>query len=277
MKNTLLLFLISFPVFNYGQSNQILDFKSGYSAETTYNQITSNASDYEVLYAGSEKFLENLKQNGVVNPTKIKNSLNLETLSKTGKTDKSGNFPITIEYLKSIDANGKTIIPNGTLLYGKTSSSTMPEMDSIVSKGMEESFKNIIFQTVKSTFSQLVMPQKKLKIGESFIQESPLTLPIAGINIEMLITTTYSLKSMNSKNAFFDITQTYTMKMSDSRFETNGAGIGKGDLVYDIPNHFIIENTLAMDFNLDLKSTDFSLQLKSKSDFKQTSEISKNK
>lgn len=276
MKNTLLLFLISFPVFNYGQSNQILDFKSGYSPETTYNQITSNASDYEVLYAGSEKFLENLKQNGVVNPAKIKNSFNLETLSKTGKTDKSGNFPITIEYLKSIDANGKTIIPNGTLLYGKTSSSTMPEMDSIVSKGMEESFKNIIFQTVKSTFSQLVMPQKKLKIGESFIQESPLTLPIAGINIEMLITTTYGLKSINSKNAFFDITQTYTMKMSDSRFETNGAGIGKGDLIYDIPNHFITGNTLVMDFNLDLKSTDFTLQLKSKSDFKQTSEISKN-
>jgi len=173
--------------------------------------------------------------------------------------------------------NGKTIIPNGTLLYGKTSLSTMPQMDSIVSKGMEESFKNIIFQTVKSTFSQLVMPQKKLKIGESFVQQSPLTLPIAGINIEMVITTTYNLKSMNSKNAFFDITQTYTMKMSDSRFETNGAGLGKGDLIYDIPNHFITENTLVMDFNLDLKSTDFTLQLKSKSDFKQTSEVSKNK
>lgn len=277
MKNTLLLFLISFPIFSYGQSSKILDFKAGYSPETAYNQITSNASDYEVLYAGSEKFLENLKQNGVVNPTKIKNSFNLETLSKTGKSDKSGNFPITIEYLKSIDVNGKTIIPNGTLLYGKTSSSTMPEMDSIVSKGMDENFKNIIFQTVKSTFSQLVMPQKKLKIGESFIQESPLTLPIAGINIEMVITTTYNLKSMNSKNAFFDITQTYTMKMSDSRFETNGAGLGKGDLIYDIPNHFITENTLVMDFNLDLKSTDFTLQLKSKSDFKQTSEVSKNK
>jgi len=277
MKNTLLLFLISFPIFSYGQSSKILDFKAGYSPETTYNQITSNASDYEVLYAGSEKFLENLKQNGVVNPTKIKNSFNLETLSKTGKSDKSGNFPITIEYLKSIDVNGKTIIPNGTLLYGKTSLSTMPQMDSIVSKGMEESFKNIIFQTVKSTFSQLVMPQKKLKIGEFFVQQSPLTLPIAGINIEMVITTTYNLKSMNSKNAFFDITQTYTMKMSDSRFETNGAGLGKGDLIYDIPNHFITENTLVMDFNLDLKSTDFTLQLKSKSDFKQTSEVSKNK
>lgn len=277
MKNILLLFLILFPVFNYGQSSQILDFKAGYSPETNYNQTTFNSSDYEVLYSGSEKFLEKLKQNQVSNPTKIKNSFNLETLSKTGKSDKSGNFPITIEYLKSIDVNGKTIIPNGTLLYGKTSSSSMPQMDSIVSKDMEESFKNVVFQTVQSTFSQLVMPQKKLKIGESFTQENPLVLPIAGINIEMLITTTYYLKSMNSKNAFFDITQTYTMKMSDSRFETNGSGIGKGSLIYDIPNHFITENTLGMEFNLDLKNTDFTLQLKSKSDFKQTSMISKNK
>lgn len=275
MKHTLLLFLILFPFFNYGQSNQTLDFKAGYSPETSYNQTTSNSSEYEILYSGSEKLIETLKQNGVSNPTKIKNIFDLETLSKTGKIDKNGDFPITIEYLKSIDANGKTIIPNGTLLYGKTSLSTMPQMDSIVSNGMEESFKNIIFQTVKSTFSQLVMPRKKLKIGESFIQESPLTLPIAGINIEMLITTTYNLKSMNSKNAFFDITQTYTMKMSDTRFETTGSGIGKGDLIYDIPNHFIIGNTLGMDFNLNLKSNDFTLQLKSKSDFKQTSEISK--
>lgn len=276
MKKLLLLLFLSGTFFNYAQSNQILDFKAGYSPETSYNQTTINSSDYEVLYSGSEKFLEVLKQKEIPNPTKIKNSFNLITLSKTGKTDKNGNFPITIEYLKSIDANGKTIIPNGTLLYGKTSLSNMPQMDSIVSKGMEESFKNVIFQTVKSTFSQLVMPQKKLKIGESFTQESPLTLPIAGINIEMLITTTYNLKSINSKNAFFDIIQTYTMKMSDNRFETNGSGIGKGNLIYDIPNHFISKNTLGMDFNLNLKHTDFTLQLKSKTDFKQTSIISKN-
>lgn len=276
MKKLFLLLFLSGTFFNYGQSNQILDFKAGYSPETSYHQTTLNSSDYEVLYSGSEKFLETLKQNEVPNPTKIKNSFNLETLSKTGKIDKNGNFPITIEYLNSIDANGKTIIPNGTLLYGKTSLSNMPEMDSIVSKGMEENFKNVIFQTVKSTFSQLVMPQKKLKKGESFTQESPLTIPIAGINIEMLISTIYNLKSMNSKNAFFDITQTYTIKMSDNRFETSGAGIGKGNLIYDIPNHFINENTLKMDFNLDLKHTDFTLQLKSKTDFKQISIISKN-
>ncbi len=276
MKKTFLLLFIFGTILNYGQSNQVLDFKAGYSPQTAYNQTTLNSSDYEVLYSGSEAFLENIKNNGVSNPTKIKTIFTVETLTKTGKIDKNGNFPLTIEYLKSSDGNGKAIIPSGTLLYGNVSASSLPKMDSIVAKDMEESFKNTIFEMVKSTFSQLVMPQKKLKIGESFVQESPLTLPIAGINIEMQITTTYKLKSMTSKSAFFDITQTYTMKMSDTRFDTKGSGIGSGNLTYDIPNHFISENTLEMDFNLNLKHTDFSMELKSKSDFKQTAQITKN-
>lgn len=277
MKQLFFLLFICTTTLSHGQSNQILDFKAGYAPETNYLQTTINSSDYEVMYSGSETFLETLKNSKVQNPSKIKTVFNLETVSKTGKSDKSGNFPITIEYLKSVDLDGKTIIPNGTLIYGKASLSTMPEIDSIVSKDMEEDFKNTVFQMVKNTFSQLALPHKKLKIGESFTQESPLTLPIAGINIEMQITTVYNLKSINAKNAFFDVTQTYTMKMSDNRFETNGSGIGKGNLIYDIPNHFISENNLEMDFTLGLKHTDFALDLKSKSDFKQTSTISKGK
>lgn len=276
MKKLFVLLFISGTFLNYSQSNQILDFKAGYSPQTVYNQMTLNSSDNEIVYSGSESFLEKLKKNQVPNPTSIKSDMTIETVSKTGKADKDGIFPITIEYLKAVDGNGKIIIPSGTLLYGNATSTSLPKMDSIVAKDMEESMKNVIFQTVQSTFSQLVMPQKKLKIGESFIQENPLTLPIAGINIEMLITTVYKLKSMDSKNALFDISQTYTMKMSDARFETSGAGIGSGNLIYDIPNHFMSENTLKMDFNLDLKHPDFNMRLNSKSDFKQTSQIVKN-
>lgn len=275
MKKLFLLLFISISFFNYGQSNQTLDFKSGYTPETNYKQTTMNSSDYEIVYSGSEKILEVLKNSGTENPTKIKTLFNVETVSKTGKINKEGNFPITIEYIKTSDANGKSIIPSGTMLYGKTSMYAMPQMDSIVAKDMEENLKNSVFQTVQSTFSQLVMPQKQLKIGESFDQESPLSIPIAGITIDMVIKTTYTLKSIISKNAFFDISQTYTIKMSDSRFETNGTGVGKGNLIYDISNHFITENALAMEFILNLKHTDFGLQLKSKSDFKQTAIISK--
>ncbi|MFB9079546.1 hypothetical protein ACFFLS_06640 [Flavobacterium procerum] len=275
MKKTLLLLLI-LPLFNYGLSAQVLDFKTGYSPETIYNQTTISSSDYKVTYTGSEKTLDLFKKNGTQNPSKIKNRFTVETVSKTGKIDQNGNFPITIEYVKSIDKKGNSIIPSGTMLYGNATLSSMPQMDSIVADNAEESFKNAIFETVKSTFSQLVMPQKKLKIGESFVQESPLTIPIAGVNIEMVINTTYILKSMNSKNAFFDITQTYTMKLLDNRFETEGTGTGTGKLIYDIPHHFIYENIMDMELDLNLKHTDFGINLTSKNRYKQKAQISTN-
>lgn len=275
MKKTLLLLFI-FSLFNYSLFAQVLDFRSGYSPETVYNQTTFSSSDYEVTYTGSEKVLEIFKKNGTENPTKIKNKFAVETVSKTGKIDKDGNFPITIEYLQSIDGQGNTIIPTGTMLYGKTSVSSMPQMDSIVADNTDESLKNVLFETVKSTFSQIVMPQKKLKIGESFTETNPLTIPIAGINIEMVINTTYILKRMTAKDAFFDVKQTYTIKLLDNRFETEGSGKGTGTLTYDIPHHFIYENNLDMEFYINLKHTDFGINLKSKTGFKQKAQISKN-
>ena len=275
MKKSFLALFIIVPFFNYGQSNETLDFKPSYAPETIYNQTVTNSSDYEMTYSGSEKLLEILKKNGTENPTKIKNAFNVETVSKTGKVGKDGNFPITIEYLQSSDINGKSVIPNGTLLFGNASLSSMPKLDSIVGTGMEENFKNSIFKMVQSTFDQLAMPEKKLKVGESFSQESPLTIPIAGINIEMVITTTYSLKSITTKSAFFDIVQVYSMKIADTRFDTNGSGNGTGKLVYDIPNHFTSENTLDMELNLKLKHTDFNIDLTSKSAYGQFVKISK--
>ena len=275
MKKSFLLFFIFATFQNYCQSNQILDFKPGYSPETIYNQTVINSSDYEMTYSGSEELLEMLKENGTENPVKIKNSFNVETVSKTGKIGKDGSFPITIEYLKAFDKDGKTIIPSGTLLFGNATLSSMPKLDSIVGAGMEENFKKSIFQMVQSTFNQVAMPEKKLKAGESFSQESPLKLPIGGINIEMIITTTYSLKSFTAKSAFFDIVQVYSMKFTDTTFDSSGSGNGTGKLVYDISNHFVSENTLNMELNLNLKHTDFNIDLKSKSDYSQLAKISK--
>ena len=275
MKKSFLLFFIIIPFFNYGQSNEILDFKPGYSPETIYNQTVINSSDYEMTYSGSENLLKMLKENGTENPVKIKNSFNVETVSKTGKIGKDGDFPITIEYIKASDKDGKSVIPSGTLLFGNTTLSSMPKLDSIVGTGMEENFKKSIFQMVQSTFNQLALPEKKLKVGESFSQESPLKLPIGGINIEMIITTTYNLKSITAKSAFFDIVQVYSMKFTDTSFESSGSGNGTGKLVYDIPNHFVSENTLNMELNLNLKHTDFNIDLKSKSDYSQLAKISK--
>ena len=154
----------------------------------------------------------------------------------------------------------------------------MPKLDSIVSKDLDETFKNSLLQTLQSTFSQLALPEKKMKIGESFSQESPLKIPVATITFDMLITTTYKLISIQNQIANFDIFQDYALKISDhnQEFKINASGDGKGKLNYNIPNHFATQFNLDIELNLGLKRDEFGLNAKSKSSFKQTVQINKN-
>lgn len=274
--NKLFSFLfVSFTLSSYCQSKQILDFNAGYAPENVYKQLIQSFSETEINYIGSDTFLETIKNQGIQNPTIQKAGMEMETVSETGKMDKEGNFPITIIYNKSETNDGKTIIPNGTMLYGKVSLSTMPKLDSISAKDLDETFKNSIFEIVKSTFSQVSIPIKKIKVGDSFSQDTPLTIPMAGIKFEMLITTTYKLKNIIDQNANFDIDQVYKMKITESEYNIEASGSGTGTLTYDIPNHFITENTTDIDLHLKLKKDEFTLKVNSKSKYSITAKISK--
>lgn len=279
MKKTLLLFLISIPLFNYGQSSKdILDFKIGYAPQTSYRQVIEQSSDTELLYIASDEILEKLKSNGVQNPTLAKSITIMESVFKTGKTEKDGNFPVVIEFVKTTNSEDKTIIPNGTLIYGKASSSSMPKLDSVVSKEMDEPYKKQLLQTVQSMFSQIALPEKKMKIGEAFTQVTPLTIPLAGTSIEMEITTIYKLINMTGEIANFDIVQQYIAKIAfeEGKFNITADGNGKGKLVYDIPQHFATKFVLDIGLNFEVKQDLFSLKLKSNSGFNQAVQIIKN-
>lgn len=265
MKKTLLLFLISLPLFNYGQSSKdILDFKIGYAPQTSYRQVIEQSSDTELLYIASDEILEKLKSNGVQNPTLAKSITIMESVFKAGKTEKDGNFPVVIEFVKTTNSEDKTIIPNGTLIYGKASSSSMPKLDSVVSKEMDEPYKKQLLQTVQSMFSQIALPEKKMKIGEAFTQVTPLTIPLAGTSIEMEITTIYKLINMTGEIANFDIVQQYIAKIAfeEGKFNITADGNGKGKLVYDIPQHFATKFVLDIGLNFEVKQDLFSLKLK---------------
>ena len=236
----------------------------------------ANSASYELTYEGSEEFLNTLKSSGVKNPTITNSTVDIESVFKTGKTNAEGNFPVVIEYLKSLDNKGNTIIPNGTLIYGKGSTSSLPKMDSIVAKGLDEASKNMIFEIVKNSFSQLTLPEKKIKIGEAFSQESPLTIPIGALNIDMSITTIYKLISIVDKNAYFDINQVYTANISSENLNNIiVSGTGTGKMTYDIPNYFASESVVDMKLMFDLKQDEFSIKLNSATSIKQTAKISK--
>lgn len=277
MKKILLTLLLALPFLNYAQSDKVLDFKIAYAPEMSYHQIVEQSSETELHYIASPEILERLKNQGVANPTLGKTLTLMESVFKTGKPAKDGYFPVTIKFLKSTNSDNKTIIPDGTLIYGKASDSTMPTLDSIVSKDLDAEFKSTLLQTMQSMFSQIALPEKKLKIGESFIQETPLSIPIAGTAIDMKITTTYKLISMTNQIANFDIAQQYTMNLliSEGQYNVTADGAGNGKLIYDIPNHFSTSFKLDIGLNFDLKQDKFSLKVKSNSGFNQTVKVSK--
>ncbi|MWB95335.1 hypothetical protein GON26_13280 [Flavobacterium sp. GA093] len=267
------LFLITY--LNQGQSKESLDFKIRYTPETIYTQLIEQSADMVIAYEGSPEFLANLEAKEIQNPT-IKKTLNLtESILKTGKLKPNGTFPLTIEFVKSNNLEGTIVIPNGTIIYGNATDSSLPKLDSIVSKDMEESFKKTLLQTMQSTFSQISIPDTKIKIGETFSQKNPLSLPIAGITIDMDITTNYKLLKIEKDHAEFDITQVYIMKIINDKYNINATGTGKGNLTYNIPNQFSTHYDIEIEMGFSIKMEQFTMNLTSKSGFNHHVQISK--
>jgi len=273
-KSFLLLFVISIQL-SIAQTKNELQFKIQYNPGTKYEQTLDQTSHIEMKYAGEADFLEKLKEKGVQNPTIIDNHSVIESIMKTGKITNENYFPLTIEFLKSTNSDNKTQIPDGTIMYGKGTLDNLPTLDSIVSKGLREDFKKGLLQTMQATFSQLNIPERTVKVGDVFDIDTPLSIPIANIQMDMTITTTYKLLSIINNVADFDISQVYTMKTNTTKFPINATGTGKGKLLYDAINNFNLSYQLDMEMSANVKVEKIELEIKSKTGMIQSAKISK--
>lgn len=258
------------------QSQDSLIFKVQYSPETNYAQTIEQTTHSNIKYLGSDEFLKNIKDKGISNPTITDKTSTIQTLFKTGKLTNKTDFPLTIEFLKTTSSDGKQEIPDGTLIYGHGSISSLPSLDSIVASGLDEEIKKVVLQTMQSTLSQLSLPEKRVKVGESFSTDTPLSIPIAGVTLDMTITTNYKLLSITNGIANIDISQVYTMKTTITEHTMQGTGSGKGKLSYDTLKNYYLNYQINTEMNMTLQLDNFGLDLTSKSGFVQSTVITKN-
>lgn len=251
-----------------------LHFKVEYKPETRYDETLEQTSAAKITYSGSDDFLQKLKDNGMTNPTlSSKNSKTVEVL-KTYKLKDNTHFPITMEFKNTDTSEGQPAIPEGTVIYGTCTVGSMPTFDSIHSPGMQDETKEEFMKIMASTLSQITFPDKEMSVGDSFTQVSPVSVPIAGVTINMNITTVYKLISIDGGQANFDITQYYTMSLD--KYITEGGGSGNGHIVFDITHGFYSSYEENADMHLKLKTDDFSLEVQTKNTIKQTIAFSKN-
>jgi hypothetical protein len=277
MKKTILLLLLI--LIAYSCNSQLTDeinFKVQYKPGTRYNQTLEQTSESNVKYIGSEEILQKLKDKGIKNPTITKQQSKIETLFKTEKATIGDYFPLTLEFVNSTSSDGKKIIPDGTIIYGHSNIGSLPTLDSINSNQLDEEYKKTLLQTMQSTMSQISLPEKKLKIGDEFSRDIPLSIPVAGINIDMLITTNYKLVNIKNGVADFDISQTYKMRTVIEKYNVNATGSGKGKLLYDVASNFYLKYQTESEMHINMKLENFDIEIETKSGYKQTTIITKN-
>lgn len=275
MKNSILLLLFIVTHLSIAQSKNEFQLKVQYNPETSYDQTMDQTSHSEMKYSGDPEIMQKLKDKGIQNPTVNDNHSIVESVYKTGKLSAKKDFPLTIEFLKTTNSDNKIAIPDGTIIYGKGTLGSTPTMDSIVSKGLSEELKKSILQTLQATFAQINIPERKVKLGEVFALDTPLSIPMAGMQLDMTITTTYKLLSLRNNVADFDISQVYTMKSNTAKFPMNATGTGKGKLLYDVTNNFNLKYQMDMEMSANVKIEKMELDIISKTGFIQTAKISK--
>jgi hypothetical protein len=257
------------------QSTKSVTFKFEYRPETKYQQTIVQSSTSEITYSGSEEFLSRLQNKGIENPTITKSGSDIQTILNTGKRKKE-KYPLTIEYVKATNSDGREIIPKGTIIYGNGFDNRTPKLDSIVSKDMEDSFKKSLLQTIQSTFSQITFPEKTIRVGESFSNEMPLSIPVAGITVDMKITSTFTLKNISGSVAELDVTSIYTLTSVITDYKIKATGSSNGKMYYDTQYANLTTYDTNTLLNMNLEMDNFTIDLRSESRFLQTNRISKN-
>lgn len=268
MKKTILLILLIQTIYSC-KSQEEIDFKVGYLPNLDYTLTQKQISENNVKYIASDEILQNLKNNGIQNPTITKDTSFLKSISKTGSLN-GNEFPIEIELLGS--TNPTLVI--GTKFFGK-SIEEKTKIDSISSSTMTEAKKKTLIPVMESIMNQIEYPNRKIKVGESFEQKNPMSIPIADVTIEIEINSIYTLKKVGNGIGYFDLDQVYIIKSATKDYEMNLDGTGKGQIEYNIEKQFFTKFYLEMEMNLNTELEAFGIELKTKSITDQTTEIKK--
>lgn len=276
MKYIFTLFLLSLQLHSFSQKKNEVTIKARHMPKTTYNQKVVLTTDLKMVYTGSAEFLENIKKQGMENPMIVSTVKETEIRTVTGAVSKENTFPLTMEFVDSKSSDGKKYIPDGTIIYGKGFTDKLPVLDSIASDGLEESLKQLILQTSQSLLSQIKVPEKTLKIGDSFSIDNPITIPIASITMNMTMTTTYKLLSVKKGIAEFDMSLVYKVNAEIKDYPINATGTGKGKMFYNIDKSFYDKYELVSEMAMQMKQDDFGLDLTTRNSYNMTNVITKN-
>jgi hypothetical protein len=268
MKKILLISI--FCVFSFKIQAQEILFKLAYKPNMVYNQSTETTSKSVITYLGPQELLKRLQEKKLQNPKVTLSKNYIKNISSTGSL-KNEQFPITIKF----EGDENSIVPSGTMIYGHVKKDKLPELDSINAPKLDSIYKINFLSAMRKVINQLILPEKKIQVGESFSREIPLIIPVGKFIFNFNTKITYTLKKIENKKAYFNIVQNYTMNSKEKGLNLKADGSGNGKIIYDIDNTFYLLYESNSIINMKVENKDINFKITSESKTEQTTVITK--
>lgn len=245
-------------------------FESKFRPNMVYTMTFLTNSKSEVNFDGPKEKIDKIKASGIVLPMVTENTSRFSTKTTTGTSDSNKNFKAIMEYgeIESIDKlNGeenKSSSPiSGLIIKGQYNENNNFKIDTMISETLDQNLKNTLRTSLEGIQSHIKFPDKPMKVGESFDQNIPMNIPIAGVApVKVNINTNYKLTQIKESQADFDIRQTVTLDMDSNQLEVKASGGGKGRAEYDIEKMYIVKNETNLELNLTVKVSDLVVNAK---------------
>jgi hypothetical protein len=239
-----LLLLVAITSCTQGQE---VIFKSRFLPEKEYFTSSSTDSKNILNVSGPEERILKMKENGFVFPIESITQTQIQTEMKNGEKQDDESFLYTMLY-KSINTttiqNGKKEEKEnpmtGLVVEGKYKSGGQVEVLNIISDKVNDATKNIIKSSLETVTQSIPFPEEPMKIGDSFNQVIPMTIPVADLaSVNVIISTTYTLEEINNNFAYFNLYQEIKLNMDQESAEITADGKGTGKAIYNTKFNFV--------------------------------------
>lgn len=215
-------------------------FKQDYKPGMHYNVTSTNQNYFETKITGPDSLVKALTAKGKDVATKTEKQVSLQWQMETAnKKLGNGDLKFRTTLLQSHIGDDSTSLPAGTIFFGRVLPTSM-RFDSIYSETMSEEVKQQVMPMLQQMLGKVTIPEKSLKIGESFSHELPMKIPMANEYVTFHITTNYKLVKIYDGKAQLVLTQTYKMEPTNGNIKITARGEGDGEVIFDIANSYYL-------------------------------------
>ena len=201
----------------------------------------------------------------------VEGSTSMKTIIRTFDLLPDSTFKAKMEYgyIRSSQVqNGERTEQDspisGLIIEGTYNSQNKFKIDTLISDKVDDNTKNTLIYTLENVQDKIAFPNYPMKVGDSFEQELPMSIPVAGIsNIRIIIKTNYKLKNISGDLAIFDIDQTIELNMDAEQANVSATGNGTGMSQFDMSEKFITkyESDLTIELEMSVEELKINAEI----------------